>query len=203
MRWNSSGVSFSRPIRWLTALFDGIAVPFQYAGLTAGRVTRGLRFSSQEEYELKDIPDYFSFLKSQGIMADIEARKAEIEKQVESILASVNATPALDSGLLDEVNNLVEAPTALMGNFNKEHLALPGEVLVGVMKKHQRYFPVKETSDKLMPHFITVRNGGKEHLDTVARGNEEVIQARFADAPFSSTKTANTSLRISLPGWTP
>ena len=184
MRWNSSGVSFSRPIRWLASLFDGIVVPFQYAGLTAGRVTRGLRFSEHEEYELKDIPEYFAFLKSQGIMADMEARKTEIEKQVKSLLESVNATPAINGSLLDEVNNLVEAPTALLGNFNKEHLALPWEVLVGVMKKHQRYFPVKENSEKLMPHFITVRNGGKEHLDTVAHGNEEVIQARFADAAF-------------------
>ena len=86
--------------------------------------------------------------------------------------------------LLNEVTNLVEAPTALLGNFDKAHLALPPEVLVGVMKKHQRYFPVKDAQGKLMAHFITVRNGGSQHLDVVAHGNEEVIEARFADAAF-------------------
>ncbi len=194
MRWNSSGVSFSRPIRWLTALFGSIAIPFQYASLTAGRVTRGLRFSENEEYKLKDIPDYFNFLKSQGIMADREARKTEIEKQVKSLLGSVKASSEINGGLLDEVTNLVEAPTALLGNFNKEHLSLPIEVLIGVMKKHQRYFPVPKSEKELMPYFITIRNGGKEHLDTVARGNEEVVQARFADAAFFINEDSKYSL---------
>lgn len=184
MRWNSSGVSFSRPIRWLTALFGSAVVPFQYAGLTAGRVTRGLRFSDHEEYKLENISDYFAFLKAQGIMADMEARKIEIQKQVKSLLDSVKAAPTINGSLLNEVTNLVEAPTALLGNFNKEHLELPGEVLIGVMKKHQRYFPVPKSDKELMPHFITIRNGDKKHLETVARGNEEVIQARFADAAF-------------------
>ena len=184
MRWNASGVAFSRPIRWLMALFGTAVVPFQYAGLTAGRVTRGLRFSDREEYALKDIPDYFSFLSSQGILNDKDVRKAEIEQQVKHLLDSVSASPSIDSNLLAEVNNLVEAPTALLGNFEEKHLELPKEVLVGVMKKHQRYFPVPQASGKLMPHFITIRNGGKEHLEIVAHGNEEVIQARFADAAF-------------------
>ena len=184
MRWNASGVAFSRPIRWLVAMFGTAVVPFQYAGLTAGRVTRGLRFSNKEEYALQDIPDYFAFLDEQGILADMNARKVEIEKQVQHLLESINAAPSIDSGLLAEVNNLVEAPTALLGNFEEKHLELPKEVLVGVMKKHQRYFPVPQSSGKLMPHFITIRNGGKEHLEIVAHGNEEVIQARFSDAAF-------------------
>jgi len=184
MRWNASGVSFSRPIRWLLALFGSATVPFQYAGLTSGRITRGLRFSEAEEYAVKDIPDYFAFLKKQGIISDPAERKAEIERQVGDLYASIKAADKIDSGLLDEVTNLVEAPTALLGNFNEEHLKLPGEVLVGVMKKHQRYFPVAQPSGALMPHFITIRNGGQERLDIVAHGNEEVIQARFSDAAF-------------------
>ncbi|MDK2982520.1 MAG: glycyl-tRNA synthetase [Chloroflexota bacterium] len=184
MRWNASGVSFSRPIRWLAAMFGTAVVPFAYAGLNSDHVTRGLRFSAEAEHTFSDIPDYFTYLKDQGILSDPAIRKAEIEKQVGVLLSSVKAAPKIDSGLLAEVNNLVEAPTALLGNFNEEHLKLPSEVLVGVMKKHQRYFPVAQASGELMPHFITIRNGGKEHLEIVAHGNEEVVQARFADAAF-------------------
>ncbi len=184
MRWNASGISFSRPIRWLAALFGTAVVPFQYAGLTAGRVTRGLRFSEAEEYAVKDIPDYFTFLKNQGILTDPVERKTEIEKQVKALFTTIDASDKIDSSLLAEVTNLVEAPTALLGNFSEDHLKLPGEVLVGVMKKHQRYFPVSQASGSLMPHFITVRNGGRQGLEIVARGNEEVIQARFSDAAF-------------------
>jgi len=184
MRWNASGVAFSRPIRWLVALFGSTVIPFEYAGLSSNRITRGLRFGNKDKYQLKDCADYFAFLKEQGILADMEIRKAQIQEQVKNLMQSVNASPQVDENLLAEVNNLVEAPTALLGNFNKEHLSLPSEVLVGVMKKHQRYFPVFQPSGTLMPHFITIRNGGKDYLEIVARGNEEVIQARFADAAF-------------------
>ena len=184
MRWNESGVAFSRPIRWLVGLFGSTEMPFNYAGLTAGRATRGLRFSSAEEYSLKNVKDYFSFLSSQGIIDDSDERKQIIKGQVAKLLSSVKASTDIDKNLLSEVNNLVEAPTALLGNFDRSHLELPPEVLVGVMKKHQRYFPAYDKEGKLMAHFITVRNGDDRHLDIVARGNEEVIQARFADAAF-------------------
>ncbi len=184
MRWNESGVAFSRPIRWLVGLYGDIEIPFYYAGLTAGRITRGLRFADADEYSLKNVDDYFSFLASQGIISDSDERKQAINEQVMKLLSSVKASTDIDNNLLSEVNNLVEAPTALLGNFDRSHLELPPEVLVGVMKKHQRYFPVYDQEGKLMAHFITVRNGDDRHLDIVAHGNEEVIQARFADAAF-------------------
>lgn len=184
MRWNASGEAFSRPIRWLVSIFGSQVVPFEYAGMTAGRETRGLRFSDKEIFSLKDTKSYFAFLKEQAILADPQLRRDEISSQVAHLQTSINASPEQDSSLLNEVANLVEAPTALLGNFSKEHLALPPEVLVGVMKKHQRYFPVKDGLGKLMAHFITIRNGGSQHLDIVANGNEEVIEARFADASF-------------------
>jgi glycyl-tRNA synthetase len=184
MRWNESGVAFSRPIRWLVSLFGSQVVPFNYAGLTAGRETRGLRFSENETFNLKEVNSYLPFLKEQGILADPHERKTTITDQVSKLKTSIKAAPDVDSGLLDEVNNLVEAPTALLANFDESHLSLPPEVLIGVMKKHQRYFPVHAADGRLMPHFITVRNGGSQHLNVVARGNEEVIEARFADASF-------------------
>jgi glycyl-tRNA synthetase len=199
MRWNASGVSFSRPVRWLTAIFGEHPVQFEYAGLVSGNTTRGLRFIEPEEAPLGSVSDYLPFLKKQGIITDPEARKAEITKQVKKLLASVEAAPEIDAGLLDEVANLVEAPTALLGNFNEAHLALPPEVLISVMKKYQRYFPVKNTDGKLMPYFITVRNGGDQHLDKVAKGNEEVISARFEDAAFFIRDDSKGRLEDFLP----
>jgi glycyl-tRNA synthetase len=166
------------------SLFGEQVVPFNYAGLTAGRETHGLRFSENENFNLKTVSSYLPFLKKQGILADPDERKSTITDQVSKLKSSVKADPSVDAGLLDEVNNLVEAPTALLANFDENHLTLPSEVLVGVMKKHQRYFPVQAADGRLMPHFITVRNGGSQHLNVVARGNEEVIEARFADASF-------------------
>jgi len=194
MRWNASGVAFSRPIRWLVGLYGGIEIPFTYAGLKAGRTTRGLRFSSSEKYTIKNVGDYFSFLSSQKIISDSDERKKIINEQVVKLLSSLKASTNIDDILLSEVNNLVEAPTALLGNFNHSHLELPPEVLVGVMKKHQRYFPVYDKKGKLMAHFITVRNGDDQHLDIVAHGNEEVIQARFADAAFFMREDSHQKL---------
>ncbi len=184
MRWNASGVAFSRPIRWLVSLYGNLVIPFEYAGLVSGRETRGLRFSENETCVLKNAGEYFDYLEHQGIIADPLMRKEQIASQVTRLQTSIKASPDAESSLLAEVTNLVEAPTALLGNFNAGHLVLPPEVLVGVMKKHQRYFPVRDLQGKLMAHFITIRNGGSQHLEMVAHGNEEVIEARFADATF-------------------
>ncbi|MEN8243137.1 MAG: glycine--tRNA ligase subunit beta, partial [Chloroflexota bacterium] len=183
MRWNASNVSFSRPIRWLTAVHGESLVPFAYAGYLSQAATRGLRFRDPETVEIKGPRAYFALLEGQGIILDVAERRAAVEAQVNQIAATVGGEARLDPGLLDEVTHLVEAPTALLGNFEEEYLALPEEVLVTVMKKHQRYFPVYKDG-KLLPHFITVRNGGDQHLDLIARGNEAVIRARFADAAF-------------------
>jgi len=199
MRWNASGVAFSRPIRWFVSLFGDSIIPFAYAGLAAGKTSRGLRFANADSFLLPNAKDYFDFLASQNIIADTNARRELIKTQVQKLLASVDADTNIDDGLLDEVNNLVEAPTALIGGFDKKHLELPAEVLVGVMKKHQRYFPVYDKKRNLMPYFITVRNGNDAHLDIVAHGNEEVIQARFADAAFFMREDSHRTLEEMLP----
>ena len=185
MRWNASGVFFSRPIRWLLAILDGEIVPFEYAGLLSGCTTRGLRFHQPENIPVHGKGDYFQALEAQGILLDPEERKTAIQVQVQRLIAQTGGDPEkLDEDLLDEVANLVEAPTALLGSFDREHLSLPPEVLVSVMKKHQRYFPVFNASGELLPHFIVVRNGDRQSIDVVADGNEQVIRARFADAAF-------------------
>ena len=185
MRWNASGVAFSRPIRWLLALLGEAVVPFSYAGLQSDCRTRGLRFHDPETIEIHSAEAYFAALTAQGIILDHAARRAAIAAQVRQHMQAAGGDPQrLDEGLLDEVTALVEAPTALTGTFDADHLRLPPEVLISVMKKHQRYFPVLDARGRLLAYFIAVRNGGREHLDTVRQGNEDVIRARYADAEF-------------------
>lgn len=184
MRWNWSGVSFSRPIRWLVALFSRAVVPFTYADAHAGRVTRGTRPLGSPEIRLKDATSYFDVMAEQGIIVDLAVRRAEIVSQISALAAGVKGVVKKDPVLLDEVTNLIEQPTALIGHFEKKFLDLPTPVLTTVMKKHQRYFAVVNRRGNLLPYFIAVRNGDTEHLETVVRGNEHVIRARFADARY-------------------
>jgi len=195
MRWNDSGIAFSRPIRWYVALLGEVVIPFEYAGVISSNVTRGLRPYSSPEIKIPSADKYFDVIRASGIMLDKEERKASIVEQVnqaaallggEAIFGDVGATresPLRESPLLNEVSNLIEMPTAVMGGFNEEFLALPRDVLISVMKKHQRYFPVQKNG-KLLAHFIAIRNGDDLHIDTVREGNEHVLGARFADANF-------------------
>ena len=199
MRWNASQVNFSRPIRWLLALFGKQVVPFGYAGLQSGRATRGLRFHAPEEFPVASPAAYFEAMAEQKIILDPQERQETIAQQVKALMAEVDADQTLEDALLDEVTQLVERPTALLGKFDPEHLRLPDAVLISVMKKHQRYFPVKSKDGKLMPYFVTVRNGDDAHLDVVADGNEQVIRARFADAAFFIREDLELKLEDFLP----
>lgn len=185
MRWNKSGASFSRPVRWLLAILGGRVVPFEFGGLQSDRKTRGLRFSSQPSTEIDSLDAYRAYLEGQGIILDPAARRQSIWRQALDLAVSVNGVLAQDEDLLTEIANLVEQPTALLGTFDKRYLdSLPPEVLIGVMKKHQRYIPVLDRHGKLTNHFIVIRNGDKLHAETVLDGNLQVILARFADAEF-------------------
>jgi len=195
MRWlpetraagNAGGVVFSRPIRWLVCLFGKTVIPFEYAGLTAGRTTRGLRPYNSPEIEIPGADKYFEIIRKNGIVLDVQERKALIEAGVRKLAASVKGEAILPPELLAEVANLVEKPMPLLGGFDKEYLALPEDVLISVMMKHQRYFPVSRhtgTKHSLLPYFIVVRNGDARGMDLVRQGNEHVVRARFADADF-------------------
>ncbi|MBM3123902.1 MAG: glycine--tRNA ligase subunit beta [Chloroflexi bacterium] len=145
MRWNESGVSFSRPVRWYVALFGDQIIPFEYAGVASGNISRGLRPYDSPEIKIPSADKYLDIIREAGVILDKEERKASIVEQVRQASALVSGEALLDDDLLNEVANLVEMPTAVMGGFNKEYLALPREVLVSVMKKHQRYFPLTPT----------------------------------------------------------
>jgi len=183
MRWNYTNVAFSRPIRWLVALLGDAIVPFEYAGISSGRTTFGTRSEGVLPIEISSAVDYLGVLSQHHIIADVNERREAIRKQVAQLAASVGGQIVDLPDLLDEVTNLVEQPTALIGRFEDRYLALPRQVLVTVMRKHQRYFPVQKDG-QLMPYFVTVRNGGKRHSEIVQHGNEQVLRARFADAEY-------------------
>ena len=185
MRWNASGANYSRPIRWLLAILGGQVVPFSYAGLQSRNLTRGLRFANEKEKSLDSLQGYEAYLQGQGIILDTNSRWEKIWKQALALAESVKGTLAQDQDLLAEIANLVEQPTALLGTFDPRYLeSLPPEVLIAVMKKHQRYIPVLDQDGKLTNHFIIVRNGDAEGAEVVVDGNLQVVLARFADAEF-------------------
>ncbi len=185
MRWNQSKVAFSRPVRWLVALFGKHVVPFGFAGLQSDRLTHGMRFSAEPHKVLSNPSDYLPYLESQGIILDPELRRANIWQQAQTLAKKTGGHLEEDPALLDELTNLVEQPTALLGSFNQRYLQnLPPEVLIAVMKKHQRYFPVLDANGDLSRHFIIIRNGDDKNADIVVDGNLQVILARFADAEF-------------------
>jgi glycyl-tRNA synthetase len=199
MRWNASGFAFSRPIRWLLALWGESVIPFSCAGVFSDRVTRGLRPYGSVEQRLTAPAQYFAFLQSQGVILDREARRRAIAEQVKALAESVGGRIPDDPGLLDEVTNLVEAPRAFLGTFDPKYLALPREVLVTVMRGKQRYFAVEDQHGALMAYFIGVRSGDDQHLDKVTHGNEQVLRARFADADYFFTQDIKKKLDAYLP----
>jgi glycyl-tRNA synthetase len=199
MRWNESNIAFSRPIRWLAALLGDAVVPFEYAGVVSGRVSQGPRPAGSPKLEIARAEEYTELLAQHHIVADVEERRTIIAEQARALAQDVDGYIPDDPALLNEVANLVEQPTTLLGHFEEEYLKLPADVLIAVMKKHQRYFPVVDGDGKLLPYFVVVRNGGSEHLDSVRHGNEEVIRARFADADFFYREDVKKPLEGFLP----
>jgi glycyl-tRNA synthetase len=185
MRWNESGVAFSRPIRWLLALHGSAVVPFAYAGYFSGEESRGLRFSAMEKFSAATPQAYLEKIAAQGILLDPADRQQAIKQGVDTLALEVGGAIPDDPDLMEEVTHLVEKPTAFRGAFDPAYLdILPPEVLVSVMKKHQRYFVIEDGKGQLLPYFVGVRNGDDDHLEIVQDGNEQVILARFDDASF-------------------
>lgn len=184
MRWANLDKKFVRPIRWLVALFGNEIIPFTIAEVSTSNVTRGHRFLSKGELVVNSVEDYFAALQENYVMVDQEVRRKVIRDQVEKLAISQGGTATIDEDLLEEVVYLVEYPTALCGQFEDKYLSLPPEAVITPMREHQRYFPVVSKEGKLLPVFITVRNGGSDHIDIVRHGNERVLKARLSDAQF-------------------
>jgi glycyl-tRNA synthetase len=185
MRWNSTNIAYGRALRWMVALLNDRVIPFTYAGVSSGRVTRGLRSDGSPLLEVISAAAYSDLLEAQGIVPNKDDRRRLILEAAHTLATEVNGTiPASAEGeLLEEVANLIEAPNPIRGSFEEKHLALPREVLVTVMRKHQRYFPVEGADGNLLPYFVTIANGKLDN-DSVRYGNQEVIRARYSDAEF-------------------
>lgn len=183
MHWANQDLRYIRPIKWITAMYGREIIPFSVADVPTSNWSMGHRFLG-DKVEIPSPTEYETILLAQFVIADAKKRKERILSQLRSIEEENSWIIPVDEELLEEVNNLVEYPTALYGRFEDEFLELPEEVLITSMKEHQRYFPVKSKEGKLLPYFVTVRNGNNQHLDTVARGNEKVLRARLADAAF-------------------
>lgn len=194
MRWADSELRFVRPIKWLLALLGEELVEFSLAGVKSSDFTYGHRFLSQGLLKVKDSADYFTKMAENFVVIDEKQRKEMIVEQVKATAKFQRGEAILDEDLLEEVNFLVEYPTALFGTFSEEYLAVPQEVLITSMQEHQRYFPVVDGSGKLMPLFITVRNGNSDYIDQVREGNERVLRARLADAKFFFDEDKNIPL---------
>ena len=184
MHWGNLDAKFVRPVRWLVALLDEEVIPVEFATVKSGNVTRGHRFLGADEITIKNAASYIDTLKENFVMVDQDARRELISKQLHDIAASKIASIVWDDDLLEEINYLVEWPTALCGDFEESYLALPDAAIITPMKDHQRYFPLVDQDGKLLPMFLTVRNGSDHSIEVVQAGNERVLRARLDDAKF-------------------
>ena len=184
MHWGNLDAKFVRPVRWLVALLDEEVIPVEFATVKSDNVTRGHRFLGADEMTIKNAASYVDTLKENFVMVDQDARRELISKQLHDIAASKNASIVWDDDLLEEINYLVEWPTALCGGFEESYLALPDAAIITPMKDHQRYFPLVDQDGKLLPMFLTVRNGSDHSIEVVQAGNERVLRARLDDAKF-------------------
>lgn len=183
MHWADLDYKFIRPLRWLVALYGHDVIDFEVANVKSGRTSRGHRFLSEGDFEIANAEDYVEACRKASIIVDQNERCEMIRQQIAEVAAANGGQAEVNEDLLEEVLYLVEYPTALCGKFDEKYLALPAEAVITPMRDHQRYFPVLKDG-QLLPLFITIRNGGKEHLETVQHGNERVLRARLEDAQF-------------------
>lgn len=183
MHWANNTFEYIRPVHTLTVLLDEQVFDLDFLDIKSGRTSRGHRFLGQET-EIASADSYEDDLRAQFVIASPLERGDMIVEQIRALEEEHGVSIEIDEDLLNEVLNLVEYPTAFLGNFDAKYLEVPEEVLVTSMKEHQRYFVVRDSEGKLLPHFISVRNGNAEHLENVVKGNEKVLVARLEDGEF-------------------
>jgi len=198
MYWRKAGERFVRPVRWIVAMLDGEVIPLEFDGIRAGNCSRGHRILADRSVTVSHGGAYVP------VLADVKVLgRPEREKQIRKALdAAARTIPGArwreDKELLDTVVNLTEFPSAILGNFDPQFLELPEEVLVTVMRDHQKYFAVEDAHGKLAPHFLAVLNTDGDRDGTIRHGNERVLRARFNDARFFWQTDQKQSLRDRL-----
>lgn len=195
MRWGDKSFRFARPIRWLIAMMNEEVISFEVAGVKTSNETYGHRFLSGK-VSITHPEEYENLLRENFVIANRKKREELIVEQIKRMEKEQRFYIDLTDSLLNEVCNLVEYPTVFYGKYDAEFLILPEEVLITSMREHQRYFPVftDENKQKLLPYFVSVRNGDATSLENVVQGNEKVLRARLADARFFYNEDRNQSI---------
>jgi glycyl-tRNA synthetase beta chain len=205
MRWGDGDVKFSRPIRWLVALLDDAVLPIELDNgsevIKSDRLTHSHRVLHPQPVTIPQASDYLTTLRSAFVVVDADERANTIKQQVLSSVQNLDGHVEIYPDLLEEVTNLVEFPSAVVGKFEADFLELPPEVITTVMVSHQRYFPVFKSanSKELLPYFVTISNGDPAKSDIIAVGNERVIRARLADGKFFYDSDLKKPLESFLP----
>jgi glycyl-tRNA synthetase beta chain len=205
MRWGDGDLKFSRPIRWLVALWDEVVLPITITSnsisCTSDRISQGHRVLHPAAVVIDRAEDYATALRSAFVEVDSDRRQALIATQAEAAAKQAGGVALINPTLLREVTNLVEYPTAVVGQFDAAFLELPPEVIITEMESHQRYFPIRQsaTSKDLLPCFITTSNGDPQKSAIIAAGNERVIRARLADGKFFFDADRTQPLEAYLP----
>ncbi len=201
MYWRGkSAERFVRPVRWLVTLLDNKVVPLEFAGIRAGDTTKGHRILSSGELPITQPGDYTEALAAGWVIVNADDREQRIRKALDAATRTIaNARWREDKALLDTVVNLTEFPSAILGSFDAEFLSLPEEVLVTVMRDHQKYFALEDASGKLLPHFLAVLNTDGDPDGLIRHGNERVLRARFNDARFFWDTDQKIPLRERVP----
>jgi len=184
MRWGNGSMTFVRPIAWILAISGAEKIEFDIDGLKSGNQTRGHRFLSPASFQIKDISSYRHFLETNFVVLDQNKRRDTIVKSMAQLIQNSSLQVIADEGLLETVNYLVEYPVPVLCSFDKEYLKLPKELLITVMKDHQKYFALQDASGYLANNFIVISNTKAENAETVRVGAQRVIKARFDDAKF-------------------
>ncbi|MCK9443113.1 MAG: glycine--tRNA ligase subunit beta [Tissierellaceae bacterium] len=184
MKWGGKNIRFARPIRWLVSILDHKVLTFDLEGIVASNITRGHRFLGDSRIEIRHVDEYVDILKENFVIVDQEERKDIIKYGSERLVKERGGNLQQDEDLLDEVTNIVEYPMPIIGRIKDEYLSLPVDVVITPMKEHLRFFPVLDDKNRLLPYFVTVRNGNRDHIDIVIKGNEKVLGARLEDAKF-------------------
>ena len=183
-RWGVQSEYFTRPVRWIVALFGNEVIDFTFAGLVAGRTTYGHRFLAPGPFEVADADSLVDVVRSASVIPSEAEREQVIREGVAKAEAETGFTAVLHPKTLVEVINLAEYPTVLVGTFDEEFLKVPEEIIVDAMLVHQRYFPLYDKNGKLTNRFIVVSNGDPACAETIVDGNERVVRARLYDAKF-------------------
>ena len=185
MYWTGAdGPRFARPIRWIVALLDSRPIPFELAGVRAGNHTAGHRFLGKPRVAVTGPRDYAAKLKRNFVLVKPDERKKKIEAEIHRLVDRKGWRAHTDAALLEMVTYLNEYPSVLLGDFDPAYLDLPDEILITVMRDHQKYFAVENRQGELKPHFLAVINLSRDPAGLVRAGHERVLRARFADARF-------------------